>query len=242
MKEYVHRPRGERLKEIIIGQSIVALAIILISIYLVFWGFGYKINWQTMKISHTGIIYLSFDPKNANVTVSGQNVASKSPYDIQLLPGYYEVSVSANGYYSWQRRISVKPDRVEWLKGITLFKTAPEISAVSDQDTISSIDAPYDLLIKNPEGDLAYNDHEIWVGDTLVTRLSNKVSDVIWYPGSEYLAYQQSDEIRMVEKDGSNDVLLVKLSSSDKSSFIFSWDGSSLLYKDGVVYKRAKIK
>ena len=107
---------------------------------------------------------------------------------------------------------------------------------------ISSIDTPYDTLVKNSDGNLSFNDHEIWVGNTLVTRLSNQISGVIWYPGSQYLAYQQGDEIRIIEQNGTNDVLLVKLSSSDKSNFIFSWDGSALLYKDGVAYKRAIIK
>ena len=132
--------------------------------------------------------------------------------------------------------------QVSWYKNITLFRLDPTISIITDQNIISSIDTPYDTLVKNSDGNLSFNDHEIWVGNTLVTRLSNQISGVIWYPGSQYLAYQQGDEIRIIEQNGTNDVLLVKLSSSDKSNFIFSWDGSALLYKDGVAYKRAIIK
>ncbi|MCX6810906.1 MAG: PEGA domain-containing protein [Candidatus Berkelbacteria bacterium] len=242
MKEYHLKPRDQRFNEIIIGQSLVALVIILVSLYLVFWGFGYKINWQTMKISHTGIVYLSFIPKDAQIKISGQILKDKSPYDAQLLPGYYDISVTKDGYNTWQQHAKIVADKVTWYKNITLFKSNSEVSIISDQNSIASIDSPYDTLVKNPEGNLAFNEHEIWVGDLLITRLSNQISGVIWYPGSQYLAYQQSDEIHMIERDGTNDVLLVKLTSSDKSNFTFSWDGSALLYKDGIVYKRAIIK
>jgi hypothetical protein len=243
MKEYAQKPRNQRLKEIILGQSIVALVIILTSLSLVFWGLGYKFNWQTFTISHTGIIYLSFTPKDVEVDLTGQaETAANSTFDAHLLPGYYDITVKKDGYNSWQQHVKVVADQVNWYKNITLFKVDPDISIITDQNTISSIDAPYDTLVENPAGDLSANDHEIWVGDTLVTRLSNQISGVTWYPGNEYIAYQEGDEIRIIDKDGTNDILLVKLSSTDKSNFIFSWDGSALLYKDGVVYKRAAIR
>jgi len=216
--------------------------IILVSSYLIFWGLGYKINWQTMKISHTGIIYLSYLPKDSQVFFSGKIQNGSSPLDAQLLPGNYDIEIRKVGYSSWQQRVKIVADKVSWYKNIVLFKQNPDISVVTDQNTISSIDSPYDTLIKNPDGDLSFNEHEIWVSDTLITRLSNQISGVIWYPGSEYIAYQQGDEIRIVERNGSNDILLVKLSSTDHANFIFSWDGSALLYKDGVTYRRAVIK
>lgn len=242
MKEYSNKPRDQRLKEIVIGQSLVALLIVLISAYLVFWGMGYKINWQTMKITHTGIVYLSFAPKDSEVYFSGQKQDGGSPYDSQLLPGYYDIEIKKTGHNTWKQRVNVAADKVLWFKNIILFKIEPEISVISDSDIIASIDSPYDTLVKNPDGNLSYSDHEIWIANDLVTRLSNRISNVIWYPGSEYLAYQQSDEIRIISRNGTNDVLLVKLSSSDRSNFIFSWDGSALLYKDGIAYKRAIIK
>lgn len=242
MHKYNNRPRGQRLKEIIIGQSLVALVIILVSSYLIFWGLGYKINWQTMKVVHTGIIYLSYAPKDSQVFFSGKKQSGDSPLDSQLLPGYYDVEVIKDGYNIWQQRVKIVADKVSWYKNIVLFKLNPEVSVVTDKNTISSIDSPYDTLIKNPDGELSSNDHEIWVSDSLITRLSNQISGVIWYPGSEYIAYQQGDEIRIVERNGSNDILLTKLSSTDHANFIFSWDGSALLYKDGVAYKRAVIK
>ncbi len=241
MYKYKHRTREERLKEIIIGQSIVSFFIIAISSWLVFWGLGYKINWQNLSIKHTGIIYLLYSPRDADVFVDGKLQNASSPYNISLSPGYYQAEIKKNGYVTWFNNIKVSADQVSSNKNIVLFKIAPKVSVLSDQSAIATIDAPIDTLVKNPTGELKTTDYEIYVGENLVTRFSEKISNVIWYPGSEYIAYQQDDEIRIIEKNGTNDIALVKLSSSTPTKFIFSWDGSLLLYKDGSEYKRAEI-
>jgi len=241
MKNFHLRPREQRLKEIIIGQGIVTLLILSISIYLVFTGFGYKINWQNLTIKHTGIIQLSFWPKDAEIFINGENEQKSSPFYTSLFPGYYQTEIRKDGYITWSQDIKVEADKVVSCKNIVLFKIQPEIQIISDKNTISSIDTPYDTLVKNPQGDLKSNEYEIWNGDDLVTRFSEKISGVIWYPGNEYIGYQQGDEIRIIAKNGAYDNLLIKLSSATPTKFLFSWDGSSLLYKDGGEYKKADI-
>jgi hypothetical protein len=239
--EYKHKPRPERLREIIIGQTLVTLLIVAITIYLVFLGLGYKINWTTKSIEHTGILYLSYIPKDANVNISGTDYTKNSPFSVSLLPGDYTAKVSKEGYRDWEHNTKIIADRVISFKNIILFKTDPTAEQITDQDTINSINAPYDILVRNPKGDLDFNDYEIWHGDQLVTRFSTKIHGVIWYPGSEYIAFQQGNQIRVIEKDGSNDTLLITLISDSPTNFIFSWEGSTLLFKDGELYKKAII-
>jgi len=241
MREYRNKPREKRLKEIIIGQGVVSILVIAVSLYLIFWGFGYKINWQNMTIKHTGIIYLAFSPKDAEVLINDKSKQKSSPFDLTLFPGYYETKIIKDGYWPWYQNIKIEADRVYSYKNIILFKQEPEIQLLTSKDSISSIEAPYDSLVKNPQGDLSANDYEIWISDTLITRFSKPISGAIWYPGMEYIAFQQGDEIRIIEKNGTNDNLLVKLSTSLPTKFLFSWDGSSLLYKDGSDYKKADI-
>lgn len=241
MNKFNYKTRDKRLKEIIIGQTVVCLVILISSLVLIFWGFGYKIDWQNLTIKHTGIIYLTFQPKDAEVSINGSIAQKSSPFYLTTLPGYYETEVRKDGYSSWYENILVEADKVFSCKNIVLFKSKPEIQDVTDSGTISQIDAPYDTLIKNPQGDLVANDYEIWDGDKLVTRFSEKISGVIWYPGNAYIAFQQGDEIRIIGKNGINDIALVKLSNNTPTKFLFSWDGSSLLYRDGSIYKKAKI-
>lgn len=240
MKAYYHRTRQQRLKEIIIGQTLVTLLIIVVSIFMIFASFGLRVNWERFSILHTGVVYLSYYPADSVVFVDGKEYREKSNFDIQLLPGQYDIVVSKEGYSTWKHRAKIVADRVTYYKNIVLFKSKPEISIVTDNNTISSIDTTTDSA--NNTDELSHNDHEIWIGKNLVTRLSNQISGVIWYSGSQYIAYQQGDEIRIICRDGSNDTLLIKLSSSDKTKFFFSWDGTYLFYKDGVIYKRATIK
>ncbi len=241
MKEYKHIPREQRLREIIIGQSIVTLIILVTSLSLIFYGFGYKIDWKHFAIKHTGIIYLSFQPKDADVYINNEKKSESSPFDMNLLPGRYSVSVKNDGYYSWNSAVTVEADKVLTIKNVVLFRENPEITQVTKQSEIDTINTPFDLLVKNPQGDLSSNNYEIWIGDKLVTRYSIPISHVIWYPGREYVAYQQNNAIRIVDKDGTNDVKLVDLPDNLAAKFIFSWDGAYLLYKDSEGYKKAKI-
>jgi len=241
MKEYHNKPREKRLKEIIIGQGVVTLIIVVVSLYLVFWGFVYKINWQNFSIRHTGIIYLSFSPKDAHVFINDDEKPGSAPFNIALFPGYYETRLTKDGFKSWYKNIKVEADKVHSCRNIVLFRENPELEVIIDKDQVALIDAPYDILVKNPAGDLSANEYEIWNGDKLVSRFSKPISGVIWYPGNEYIAFQQGNEIRVIEQDGFNDTLLVQLSSSAPTKFLFSWDGSTLLYKDGNEYKKAAI-
>jgi hypothetical protein len=241
MHQYRNKPREFRLKEIFFGQSLVALIILLITLYLVIYGFGYKIDFKNRRVMHTGIIYITYYPRDAKVIISNADKGNSSPFDIALLPGNYDTRLKKDGYNTWVQNVSVSPDKVTSYKNVVLFKVNPEISVLTDKNSISSIDAPYDNLIKNPGGNLTSNNYEIWSGDRLITRFSKEISGVIWYPGMEYIGYQQGDEIRIIDKYGTNDNLLVKLSSANVTKYIFSWDGSSLLYKDGTDYKRAII-
>lgn len=241
MNDLKYIPREKRLKEIIIGQSIVTLIVLIASFSLIFYGFGYKIDWKTFSINHTGIIYLSYLPKDADVFIDNEVKSTSSPFDLSLLPGVYDVSIKHEGYYSWNSSVNLDADRVLSIKNIVLFRESPEITKVTKQDEIDTINAPYDIFVKNPKGELTSNNYEIWIGDKLVTRYSTPITNVIWYPGREYIAYQQSSEIRIINIDGTNDVRLVELEDNLNSKFIFSWDGAYLLYKDLSGYKKANI-
>lgn len=241
MFEYRHKPREKRIKEIIIGQGIVILAIVVISLCLIFWGLGYEINWKTLSIKHSGIIYLSYSPKDAKVMIDGKQYDQGSPFDIKKFAGNYDLVVEKDSYISWSQVAKVENDRVVSFRNISLFRENPKISEITDTDSINSINAPYDSLVSNPSGGLFASDYEIWIGNQLITRFSTPISGVIWYPGNEYLGFQQANQIRIIKKDGTNDNLLVTFGSGSKTKFIFSWDGASLLYRDGEKYYKADI-
>ncbi|MCX6812734.1 MAG: hypothetical protein NTW79_03945 [Candidatus Berkelbacteria bacterium] len=241
MNNFKHRTRRERIWEIIIGQTLMTLLIAVISLYLIYYAFGYKINWNNFSFRHTGMIYLSFSPSDADVYLDGKLIAHGSSFSDNFYAGFYDVEVNKFGYNSWTTSAKITDDMVFADKSITLFRSSAKISDVSDTGTIASIDSPNDSLISNPQGGLSANSYEIWNGENLVTRFSSPITGVIWYPGNNYIGYQKGDEIRIIERSGTNDQLLVKLSSANPTHFLFSWDGSDLLYKDGTSYKKASI-
>jgi hypothetical protein len=99
-----------------------------------------------------------------------------------------------------------------------------------------------DLAQKNNSG-LTNQGYEIWNNNTLITRFSEPVSKAIWYTSDQdHIVFQQGNEIRVIELSGSNDTLLVTLSSGNPASFILNDKGDRLYFKDGDSYKVAEIR
>lgn len=241
MRQYKYKPREKRLLEIIVGQFVVIFIVICISAYIICRTLGYQIDFKNMKIYHAGVLSVSFTQLGNHVYVNGEDKGATVSYAENLLPGQYEIIAKKDGYKIWNQTVKLSQDEVKVFKNVTLFKESPEVTVVTDQDQINMINAPYDGFVRNPKNDLISNGYEIWANGNLVTRFSTQISNVTWFPTLEYIAYQQADEIRIIEKNGTNDTVLVKLSSGDPAKFLFSWDGSDLFYKDGEGYKKATI-
>jgi hypothetical protein len=119
-------------------------------------------------------------------------------------------------------------------RNIVMFKSKTQAALLTDQRKINLLNTPDDILAANAEKELSYSDYEIWVNDSLVTRFSKPIYKAIWYPDLFHIVYQQGDEIRVVEKSGFNETLLVKLNSPEQTPFVIGSHGDELyFFEDG---------
>jgi hypothetical protein len=91
---------------------------------------GKKLNWNTRKIISTGIIALKIEPADAEIYLNQtkQDVDnSEYKYIRDLQAGEYRLEAKKAGYHTWQKNITLEPDKVFWAKPedkkIILFKT-----------------------------------------------------------------------------------------------------------------------
>jgi hypothetical protein len=81
---------------------------------IVFYVRGLSFNFQTHTFSQTGILSTSVDPSNAQIYLNNK-VTRTGSGDIKFLaPAEYEVSLRANGYQNWNKRLLVQADQVTW--------------------------------------------------------------------------------------------------------------------------------
>lgn len=235
--------RTKLLPKIVMGQLVFAILITGVAFLLVNYTQGYRYDWKKLKLIRTGVLVAEYIPKDSQVYLNGKFEDGSATFAKNLSPGYYTLKISKDQYVTWERRLEIKPESVNLFQHIILFLENPIISDLSDSDKIKLISTPTDLLATNSSDKLLFNDHEIWVGSTLVTRYDAPILNAIWYPADiNYIAFQQGDEIRIIERDGVGDTRLAKLSSSKKTVFNFGSNGTELYYIDGGNYKMARIR
>ena len=231
------------MPKILLSQFFITLLMTVMALALIFYAEGYRYNFKTFKVSRTGIASFVTYPKGADIYINDRLMPEKTPYAVNLTPATYDAMVTKDGYQSWQRAFKVDSELVSEFKNIVMFKSDIPSTALTDPGKINLLNAPIDLLAGAKQGDpMIVNDHEIWVGDSLVTRFSTPVSSAIWYPDHTHIVFQQGDEIRTIELDGFNDTQLVKLSSNLPTNFALNNKGTELYFSDNGDYKVATIR
>ncbi|MEK7096459.1 MAG: PEGA domain-containing protein [Patescibacteria group bacterium] len=213
----------------------------LIGISIIFYAHGYKFNFKNFKIIKTGIIYVSSEQREANLYVNGVLVAPKLPFAYGCLPGFYNLEIKKDGYQSWKSRIQVTAEKVSSFDYIVLFKNNISKEQTSDAGVINQLISPNDELFRS-NNTIYYNDYEIWEGQNLVARFSKPINRAIWFSDNYHIIYQQGDEIRVIEKTGTNDTFLIRLENNAITNFDISSNGNELYFKDLGRYYKAVIK
>jgi len=224
---------------------IVIGSIGILSGYLIIIANGYQINWSARKIIQQGMIYLISTPKNVSVYVNNSLKGNKSPFKMSnLSEGRYDIKVTKDGYYDWNKTLSVLPGMVSEAENIVLFLKEPILSVMNQDELDSFNKLPSKILNTSLQ---IKNNSEIWIinqdpdQNVLVTRLSSPIKAVSYYSDKYHILFQIKNGIHIIDLDGSNNIKLVELFSEDPSIFIADDTGQYLYYKDKDEVKKIKI-
>jgi len=234
--------RTKLLPKIIFGQLFFALIICALAFSVYFYTQGYRFSFDSLKVSKTGILLLDYIPKDAQVDINGKAQKRVGTFAKNLLPGFYNITVSEDGLVPWEISIEIEPESVNVYKSIILFNQEIVPAELTDASKISYLNSPTEVLATNASDNLAFNSNEIWVGEDLITRLSGTIHLALWYPDLAHIVYQQDKQIRLIEKNGQNDILLAELQTDAPARFAIGNRGSELYYLDNGKYMIAKIR
>ncbi|MFH1189301.1 MAG: PEGA domain-containing protein [Candidatus Omnitrophota bacterium] len=112
----------------------VALFCVLLPVILSY-ALGYKIDYHNLKIYKTGILYVASRPAGATIYLNGVMRKDLTPARIEeLRPGNYKVEVCKDGFYPWEKEMTVRPNMVTKEERIVLFSVTQEMKTVSQGD------------------------------------------------------------------------------------------------------------
>jgi hypothetical protein len=231
-------------------RTIIVLSFLIVSGVVIASANGYLFNPESLSFEETGIINLTVSPTPVDVSLNGKKKTYVKDYInlVYLLPGQYTIEITKAGYMTWNRNVYLRAGEAVVNPWVTLFwadgHTSPATAAhVSLLEGLSDTPENY--------ADLDVRSHELWVspltrtypipaaGDTmeLIGRFSNPIDRAVWYSGRSrlhtHIIFQTGNEIRIVDRDGSNDHLLVTLNQTTPTLFTVSDDNKYLIYRDG---------
>lgn len=123
------------MKRLVIFFGALVFVFVVASI-LVLFGRGYRINLDEKTISGTGILTIDSTPDGAEILLEGEFKGTTDASIPNLKPGKYNVKVTKEGFSTWEKEILIEKEKVLPIE-IVLFKSAPDLSALTSSGIIS---------------------------------------------------------------------------------------------------------
>lgn len=88
---------------------------------------GYRYQFRENRLVKVGVIVVNHSPIDAITTVNGARIAlADRAFGLDraqnLWPGWYDISVTKDGYQSWEKRMESRPDLASWARYVLLFR------------------------------------------------------------------------------------------------------------------------
>jgi len=118
------------MKRLFIPTLIFAFLVVA-TILVVLYGKGYRFGFDNgvPALSGTGLLVATSTPNGASVFVNG-HLTTATDNTINLAPGTYQVKISKEGYFSWEKTLIVKKEVVAKADAL-LFPSAPKLESVT---------------------------------------------------------------------------------------------------------------
>ncbi len=105
-----HKKRAHTIR-LYIGYALMAIAITMCTIIVLYSSFGYGVDRHTGKIIQNGLVFLASSPSGAKIDLTDQNGGhlpeSSTNARITLQAAKYSVTLSKDGYRNWQRSFEI---------------------------------------------------------------------------------------------------------------------------------------
>lgn len=129
-------------------QLLISLGILLLlafgTIIVTLYGRGYRFGFGNGRpeVTGTGLLVATSTPDGAQVFVDG-HLSTATNNTINLAPGSYDIKIVKDGYFAWEKRLTVDKEVVTKAEAL-LFPKAPVLESITDSGVAHpSIDPSY---------------------------------------------------------------------------------------------------
>lgn len=134
---------------------------LVVSPLVILYTMGYRYNLTAGRVQKTGIIKITSLPRGADIYLNGTKYdKTATPAKIEyVLPGDYEIKLVKEGYFDWQKKLSVYENGTTFAEKIMLWKKS-EAEAITTSTIIDSLSSPDNnsLISINQKGEIILTD------------------------------------------------------------------------------------
>ncbi len=117
-----------KIRSILIPFVTVCL-ILGVAIVLIAYGRGYRFSFSQKSLQPTGLLTVTSEPNGAQILVNGK-LKTATNATISLSPDWYTVTISKEGFQSWEKKIQVQGEVVARADAL-LLPTNPSLTAIT---------------------------------------------------------------------------------------------------------------
>lgn len=116
--------------------------LVLGTIVAILYGKGYEFGFGNGKpeVTGTGLLVATSTPDGAQVLVDG-HLTTATNNTINLAPGSYDVKIEKDGYFTWEKRLTVQKEVVTKAEAL-LFPKAPKLESITDSGVSNPVIDP----------------------------------------------------------------------------------------------------
>ena len=120
------------IKKQIAIPALIILFLLIGTIFVILLGKGYSLNLNGSGpiLSGTGLLVATSSPDGAQVIIN-DHLTTATDNTINLAPGEYDVKIFKEGYFPWQKKITIKKEVVSKADAL-LFPTAPQLTSITN--------------------------------------------------------------------------------------------------------------
>jgi len=204
---------------------------------IVLYTMGYRYNFTKGRVQKTGILKITSLPRGADIYLNGIKYTGQTPAKIEkVLPGDYEIKLSKNGYFNWQKKLAVYENGTTFAEDVILWKQSQSLilSTTSPSSWLVSPDKNIVAFVSGSEiGLLDINSGifgEISGGNIeIISTLANEdgIKLISWSPSGRYILARISDALVSYFLIDTMAKTNKKISGSGKSYITIKWDSAT---------------
>lgn len=141
-------------------------AFLVITPPLLFYAQGFTFDFASKKFIHGGALSIETSPAGTHLFLNDIKISSPEPFRLShLLPGNYHVKIEKEGYYTWERDITILSNQTTYLHDIDLFRIQKPIAlnqSLNDILTLNGWQKDDSIFLERKKG----NNYEFFLYDT----------------------------------------------------------------------------